>query len=336
MNRLLESWDYLDTTHQRFYITGSETPTVVSGGRRGTLACSADTEQGYGAYIVATSGNELICGAAVAWPTASGLGNIFAFGDPTASGYVNVFITALDDGSIVIYRYPDTLLALSPAGVLAFGAGYQYIEARVGIASGVSGIAEVRVNGQPVITLSAVNTFYAGSLTPTLVFIYPQGRRIYDDLFINDAMGGVNDSFEGDVRIDTHYPDADGAHSEWNRLSGAIQFEMIDEHPPDEDTTYNFTTTSGNLDTVSVQTLIPVFAGIRAVSLIARARKVPPGNAGLAPIIRFNSVDYEGTGYTLGSGYAYHETNYDTHPATASGWSDSDFNSSEFGYKKVQ
>lgn len=338
MNVFIESFDYLDTTSQRFFITGSETPKVISGGRRGTLCCAADTEDGYGRYIVASSGNTLICGVAVAWPSASGLGKILGIGDPTASGYTNIFIIAQDDGSLGVYGYPNTLLALSPAGTLQFGGVYQYIEMKVLVASGVDGSVQVRVNGQPVVTLNAVQTYYTGSLVPTIVSLYPQGRRHYDDLYINNDIGLHNFDFEGDVRIDTHYPDADGDIAQWNRNTGTVQFETIDEHPPDEDTTYNFTQSVGVLDAVGLQDLIPVLAGIRAVHHLVRAKRIAAITASgyMRSLLRMNGVNYFGDPYlTSTSGYQYFATIFETSPqAPASGFTDAEFDEMQVGYRR--
>jgi hypothetical protein len=333
MNLFLENWDYNDTSFQRFWITGAETPKVISGGRRGTSCCAADTEDGYGGYLVAGSGNTLICGAAVAFPTASGFGHIFGIGDPTASGMVNIYISALDDGSLAVYRSPNTILALSPAGVLALGGAYNYVEAKVGIASGTSGSVEVRINGEPIITLNATNTFRAGSLTPNLLFIYPQGRRRYDDLYINTGLGLYNNDFEGDVRIDTHMPNANGNSSQWNRSAGTLQFETIDERPPDEDVSYNFADTAGDKDTLGIQALIPVFAGIRSVALLHRMRP-ESGTIDITPIVRSQSVDHQGTAFTIASGYEYYQTIYETDPATDAPWTDEGFDAAEWGYEK--
>lgn len=337
MNLFIESWDYLDTTSQRFSITGSEVPKVVSGGRRGTLACAADTENGWGAYTVLGSGNTLICGAAVAYPTASGLGTIFAIGDPTASGYANVLIKGFDDGSLAVYRAPNTLLALSPVNVLRLDGTYQYVEAKVLLASGVAGAVEVRVNGQPVITLNAVNTYNSGSLCPKTVTIWPQGRRYYDDLYINSGAGLTNFDFEGDVRIDTHYPIEDGT-VEWNRLAGTSNFEMVDEHPPDEDASFNFTqhSTSRITDLFVRQALIPVLAGIRSLSVLARARSIalPPASGVMRAVLKIGDTTYSGAAFVPGSAYLYHASVWDVSPATTSGFRDVEFNGMLFGYRK--
>lgn len=337
MNLFIESWDYLDTTSQRFFITGSETPKTISGGRRNTLCCAADTENGYGRYRVPTSGNALIVGAAVAWPGASGLGRIFGIGDATASGYTNVFISAQDDGSLAVYGYPNTLLALSPVGVLHFGGVYQYIEMRVLMASGVDGSVQVRVNGQPVITLNAVQTLYTGSLVPDVVSIYPQGRRHYDDMYINSEFGLTNTDFEGDVRIDTHYPVGDTLTVEWNRNTGTTNFGTINEHPPDEDLTYNGTPTVGAKDLLEIQDLIPVLAGVRTMHILTRAKSVglasPSGV--LQSVLRLGGIDYFGPNHILTGSYGYYPTIFEGSPVTASGFSDAEFDAMHVGYRKV-
>lgn len=336
MNLFVESWDYLDTTTQRFAITGAEVPKVIAGGRRNTLCCGADTVNGWGVYVVSGEGNTLIVGAAVAFPTASGLGNIFSIGDQTASGYSNVDIRGFDDGSVGVYRYPNTLLALSPVNVLRLDGVYQYVEAKVLIASGSAGAVEVRVNGQPVITLAATNTFNSGSLVPKALTIWPQGRRRYDDLYINTGVGLYNYDFEGDVRIDTHYVNADGDTAQWNRNTGSTQFGTVDEHPPDEDVTYNSTPTVGAIDTINLEDLIPVLAGVRAVHYLIRARAInlPTVSGVMHPILRIGGTNYLGPAFTTTtSGYRYYPTIYETSPATGIIFADAEFDGMQVGYK---
>lgn len=337
MNLLIESFDYLDTTSQRFFITGAETPDVSTGGRRGTLCCTADTENGWGGYLTTNSGFTMIAGMAVAFPTGSGLGRILGIGDETASGYANIIIAGTDDGSVAVYRAPATLLALSPAGVLRLDGVYQYLEAKVTLASGTAGVVQVRINGEQVITLNAVNTFNSGLLTPRMLLIYPQGRRRYDDLYINSDLGLTNNDFEGDVRIDTHYPTADSS-VEWNRKSGTTNFEMVNEHPPDEDTTFNFTlhSPSAVTDLLSHQELIPVLAGIRAISLLTRARSIalPPASGHMRALLKIGDTTYSGEVFIPGSAYLYYPTIWDVSPATTSGFLDAEFNDMLIGYRK--
>lgn len=333
MNRLLENWDYTDTTHQRYYTTGLSTPTITANGRRGTRCADGTTAEHYGAYFISASGATLIVGAAVEFPTASGLGKIFGFGDPTASGMLNCYVRANDDRSVSVYRADDTLLGISQPNLLTFGGGYNYIEARVTI--GNSGAAEVRIGGLgTVLLLTNIDTFRNGSTTPSLLWIYPQGRRRYDDLYINDLLGSQNIDFEGDVRIDAHFPNAVGNSSQFNRSVGDLQYATVDEETPDEDSTYNSTGTIDALDTLGVENLIPVGAGVKAVSVLTRERITDTGSASHAAVVRSSSTDHVFASHVLTSGYAYYETP-NAHLTVPSLLSDAGFNAAEFGYKRT-
>ena len=332
MNRLLENFDYYNSPEYRLEVQG--TPIITAFGRRGSQCLDGSDEGDYGAFRVSTSGNEIIVGAAVSYITAgSGAGKIFGFGDDTASGFENCYISGNDDGSLSAYRSVEAILGISPPGVLNLQGAYNYVEARVLLASGGDGQVEVRVNGDPVLVLNSTDTYRVGSIVPSLVWIYPQGRRRYDDVYINDATGLQNNDFEGDVRIDHHMPDADGDLSQWNRSTGLTQFATIDEIPPDEDNSYNFTSTSGNTDTLSHDPLIPAFAGIKAVSLIHRARKASNGEAAIGGIVRSEAINTELMQHVLTSGYRYYETTavHESVPAVAT---DDGFNAAQWGYRK--
>jgi hypothetical protein len=327
VNLLLENFDYLDTTSQRFAFVGAEVPVVSSGGRRSTSCCSAISEDGYGSFLVGATGDTLICGTALQYPTISGHGKILGVGDPTASGRENIYLHGFDDGSVAVYRNPATLLARSAPGILQLGGNYQYIEASVKLAGGGAGAVEVRVNSTPIIVLAAVTTLETGSTTPTLMHIYPQGRRRYDDIYVNEPGGLYNTGFEGDVRIDAHFPRADGQFAQWNRSTGSVQHETIDEHTPDDDGTYNYSSTSEAEDTHLMDALIPAFVGVRAVSVLHRARHVGAGTGSFQPVVL--SVGAYAAHVTT-SGYKYYETSLHTLAQTL--LTDAGFNSAEVGY----
>ncbi len=336
MNLFLESWDYLDTTTQRFSDTGPSTPVVTAAvGRRSTGGCTGVDENYYGAYAVNASGTTIIVGAAVRFPTSSGYGKVFGFGNVTASGMENVYLQAFDDGSLGLYRRDGQVLGVSQPGVLALAGDYQYIEAKIMLASGVA-TAEVRVNTAPVIVLTGLTTSFS-DLAPNRVWVYPQGRRYYDDMYVNDTRGSLNNDFEGDVRIDTHYPESDGDLAQWNRNTGSFQFDTVNEHPPDEDTTYNSTPITGNIDMLGLQNLIPVLAGVRSVCALIRAKGIntPAGSGIMRAGVRIGGTNYFGDQFiTTISGYRYYPTIWETSPATTSGWADAEFDAMQIGYKK--
>jgi hypothetical protein len=61
-----------------------------------------------------------------------------------------------------------------------------------------------------------------------------------DDLALNDTTGGVDDSWCGDGIIIKVTPDGNGTDNDWHGSDGddVDNFEMVDEYPKDDDTTY--------------------------------------------------------------------------------------------------
>jgi hypothetical protein len=68
-----------------------------------------------------------------------------------------------------------------------------------------------------------------------------------------------NDGYLGDTHVEALYPTADGEHlstgnTPWVPASGSVEFNQINEHPPDEDATYVSADTSGQTSTYAFVT----------------------------------------------------------------------------------
>jgi hypothetical protein len=84
-----------------------------------------------------------------------------------------------------------------------------------GVIASSGGSVEVRVNTVPVISLTGANTQGATITTCDSIFlgIYVPGGGVeghFDDLYVNDTSGGVNDSWLGNVRVKTQFMIANG------------------------------------------------------------------------------------------------------------------------------
>ena len=60
----------------------------------------------------------------------------------------------------------------------------------------------------------------------------------WDDIAMNDTAGSVDNSWCGDGHVVRLNPNAVGSSSQWIPLSGSTNYLMVDEVPPDGDTTY--------------------------------------------------------------------------------------------------
>ena len=338
MNLLQESWDYSDTTHHRFIQTGLEVPTVATGGKRGTRCLQGSSDNAYAAYALTPSGASLYLGAAVQSYLASGEGPIFGIGSSTyASGIAFLTVQALADASIGLYC-EGVLMALSPASTLnypdEFGNDYQFIE--LGVTLDMAGYVEVRVNSDIILRLLSVRTIPSGlTLTPDRLWLYPRDERRFDDLYANDGAGDRNNSFAGPVRIDYYPPVEDVITPEFTRSTGSTNYGNVDETVPDEDATYNYTTTSGALDLFEFDPLRTRRVNVLALNLLLRARRaLPGGSASLQGMMRLGGLTTPLQAVLLTSGYDYYGSTIETNPITASGITSDEFDEIKFGYRR--
>jgi hypothetical protein len=158
----------------------------------------------------------------------------------------------------------------------------------------------------------------------------------YDDLYVLDGSGAapLND-FLGDCRVDARYPTAEGASSAWTPLSGTDNALMVDETAPDDDTTYNSTSTVGATDTHVVQDAPVPGAVLYGVQLCLSHKKSDAGTCSIAPVVRHSGVDQVGTAFNPGTTYVYSVTPYGLNPGTGAAWTEAGFNAAEFGYKRT-
>ena len=225
---------------------------IANAGRygNGLYACnSGDGRQGV--WLGVANKQELVMGAAfypTAWdPTAWGAGNptVFILND-VETVQVSLRVVKGSKGlQLAVYRGLTTA-ALAVSDLPLRLNSWYYVEMRVKI-HGTSGGAEVRVDGAPVIeigsyadtptalnTMSSVNAyvnrFYIGGMSDSTGY----GMWCaWDDVYLCDTSGSVNNDFLGEVRIDTLFPESDGAYSEWVASAAETHCLLVDDPTPD-------------------------------------------------------------------------------------------------------
>jgi hypothetical protein len=158
----------------------------------------------------------------------------------------------------------------------------------------------------------------------------------YDDLYVLDGSGPApRNDFLGDCRVDVRLPTAQGNSHAWTPTPVVDNALNVDDPAPDDETTYNATTTVGATDTLVVQDAAVAGGTLFAVQLSLNQRKTDAGTCTIAPVVRHAGVDYPGAGLNPGTTYVYGVTPYNTNPGTAAAWTEADFNAAEFGYKRT-
>lgn len=241
------------------------------------------------------------------------------------------------DGTISALR-ATTVLGTTTA-VLVVNT-YSYLEFKVTI-NDTTGVVQIRNNGVLVLDLSAQDTANGAAgwnniRLGTVGQASGTVQRYYDDLYVLDGTGSAPlNTVLGDVRVDARYPTAEGASSAWTPLSGTDNALMVDETAPDDDTTYVSTSTTGATDTHVTQDAPVAGAAIYGVQHCLNMKKADAGPCTVAPVVRYSTTDYTGSDLSPSTSYAYGLVVQETNPGTGVQWTDTDFNASEFGYKKT-
>jgi hypothetical protein len=231
-------------------------------------------------------------------------------------------------------NYTGTVLG-STSAALPNGV-YTYVEIKFTIHDS-AGVVVIKFNEFTVLNLSGVDTRNATAAGWTRLGYGTAGTMIrLDDLYVLDGSGPApHNDFLGDCRVDARYPTAEGASSAWTPLSGTDNALMVDETAPDDDTTYNSTSTVGATDTLVVQDAPVPGAALYGVQLCLSVKKSDAGTCAVAPVVRHSGTDYPGTAVNPTTSYAYVVAPYGTNPGTGAAWTEAGFNAAEFGYKRT-
>lgn len=255
--------------------------------------------------------------------------DLIRFYDPADT--VQLSINIGTDGTIRLYRSTSTLLAQS-GNALSIGV-WNYIEIKFTVADS-GGTFEVRVNESVWVTFTG-DTKQSSSLNTVSRFVL-YGRTSdcgFDDLYICDATGGINNDYLGDCRIDTIFPNGAGNVDDFTIQGASTNWEAVDDTSFDGDTTYNYSNTVGAKDTFAFTNLPAITGAIFGVQANIGARKDDAGSRNLRAIARIDGTDYESSDLALSTDYLFSRTIWQTNPDTSAAWVQADIDGAEFGYK---
>lgn len=247
-----------------------------------------------------------------------------------------------NDGSLEVLRNGVTSLATSAGAVFTYPDVAYYIEMKA-LIDNAAGTVEVRINDDVVIDEVALDTQQTANAQVTQIQIggptsgSTTNVQYSDDLYVCDDSGAECNDFLGDTRVVALFPDADGAHTDWTPSAGVDHYAMVDENPPDGDTTTNNSATPTDRDSFDFEDLPGGIAGtVHAVCAAINSRKDDAGTRTLQPSVRVGGTDYDGSSVNIPDTYAYHNLYaWELNPDIAAAWTVATVNALESGYELV-
>jgi hypothetical protein len=255
-----------------------------------------------------------------------------------------LYIRRLSTNAIVAYRGdPNSGNISSPSGTQiastapgVLDGNWHYIEVFATI-HGTTGQLTVKVNGNTVINFTG-NTLNTGVVTTIDAIRFRTGKYIaspnavisIDDFYVCDATGTTNNTFLGDVRVQSLVPAAAGTYTQLTPTGAANNYANAGEVPYNN-TTYNASSTVGQRDTYTLSDLATSTVGVLGMQSVAYMQKSDAGAASAKVALVSGGGLYYDTTQSLSTSATVYTQVRPTDPATAAAWTVAGANSLEAG-----
>lgn len=196
----------------------------------------------------------------------------------------------------------------------------------------VAGAVEFYKNGALDSSVAGVDTINAGTSCATLSFfvayVNSQNAFALSDFWINDATN------HGEVAVVYRPIYADGSSTDWTPTGDVTNWECVDEVPPDDDTTYNASSTALDLDQLKQTGMDGAVGAVVAVQAHIRARK-EAASAGTLKVGLLHSGTHSQSA-TMGLDLAYQQFSaiFEDVPGGA-GWTPAQLDAVEVTYQNI-
>ena len=210
------------------------------------------------------------------------------------------------------------------------------------VINSTTGSATVRVNGVNWINVSSVNTQNSANSTANTIQIgFDSGSIpsipnviLVDDLYICDSTGTKNNTFLGDCRVETLYPNGAGANTNWTPKSGA-NYTNVNEAQFDGDTSYVSSCTVNQVDTYTMNSLPTTPVKIFGIQQTFAVSKSDAGNRSASGQILSGGSTTANSAAGVPNSYLFMRNIAELDPATGVSWVASGVNSVQTGIKLV-
>jgi hypothetical protein len=269
-----ESWDLYGDSDITDYFVSVGLGTIVAGaGRCGSAAFKGTAAIGSGPTAgVTTSSDSGFAGWATS-PTGFGVTTNFSINSPLNS-FPLAFIRVLADGSVDLWKGVNgsigTRIGTTPAGLISIS---HYTHVGVEWKISTSGYLRVYINGHLAADSGTINMFtpFTSGGWSSLSWT-PIG--FIDDLYWGD--GDTSDplnpwaSFLGDLRVEgqlclTDAVGGGGTFRTWTPSTGTDHGALLDENPPDDDTTFVSSGTIGQRESVKFANITPTTGAVYGI-----------------------------------------------------------------------
>lgn len=239
-----------------------------------------------------------------------------------------IVLETVTGGELRVLRNTTTLGTTSGLGCVVNT--WYYIELQATI-DNTTGSFELRVNEVNELSASGIDTQESGNATLNNVLFYSDitADRYYDDIYILDDTGAINNDFLGDMQVIGLYVDGDGAVTDFTSSGGANYLDVDDGNILNT-TDYVTSATPTHKDMYTFEDL-GSYGSIAGVLLNVDAIKTDAGDVTLNLFATFDAVDEQLSRVLTGS-WSARQMLMETDPKSAV-WTTANLNATQFGFE---
>lgn len=233
-----------------------------------------------------------------------------------------IYLYITTTGAVQVKNQAGTVLAAS-AGPAIVANAWQHIEFK-GVIDAAAGAFEVRVDGVTVCTGAGLNTG-VGPAAQVRIDNYADGGSggvvgYIKDFIVWDGSGTTNTDFIGSCSVVSLSPNADISLN-WTPSSGATGFNLINESPPDDNTSYISAASPAPAAAVFALSDLPAdVTSVKGLMTLVRSEKTDGGDANLQASLISGGSTGNGADRPITTAYTYWTDLFPLNPATAAAW----------------
>jgi len=195
----------------------------------------------------------------------------------------------------------------------------------------VAGSVEFYQNGVLDSSVAGVDTINAGTDCDTIAIFatYAEyGTAGLSDIWVDDVTN------HGETSVLYRPVDGVGSSADWTPTGAASNWECTDEVPPDDDTTYNASTTSSDLDQLAQAGMDGAVGSVLAVQAHVRARKETAAGATIKVGLLHGVTHSQSLAMALSTSYEQRTEIFEDVPGGA-GWTSAQLDATQVSYENT-
>jgi len=245
-------------------------------------------------------------------------------------GTLGINLCYIAGGEIAVKRGATTLGTTVGLG-LTIGDWY-WIELKV-LVDNAAGTYELRVGEVNVLSAAGVDTQAGANAYYDIVRLgYSNNDPWYDDFYVCNGAGAINNDFLGNCHVTAIFPDGVGNTTDFTPSAGA-NFACVREEEVNDDTDYVEDSIAAHKDTYTYGD-VGALISIKGLQINTDCRETDATPFSLITVVRSNGVDDDDAPQAIATtDYVTKRRLDETDPDTAVAWLAAAINAAEFGVK---